>query len=154
MGAMGHDITMTDEIKSFRGEYRWLSNFWMSGTPYKGNMYPSVEHAFQAAKATDEINHDWVAQAEKPGQAKRRGRQVLCRPDWEVVKLRVMAEAVWGKFTHSPVLAQKLLATGNAHLEEGNTHGDEVWGTVKGRGENYLGKILMRVRDKLRERPA
>ena len=56
------------------------------------------------------------------------------------------------KFSQHPELAEKLLATGNAHLEEGNSWGDKVWGTVGGVGANNLGKILMRVRETLRER--
>lgn len=38
----------------------------------------------------------------------------------------------------------------DGHLEEGNTHGDKVWGTVNGVGENRLGKILMRLREEFR----
>ena len=44
----------------------------------------------------------------------------------------------------------KLLETGNEHLEEGNTWGDRIWGTVNGVGQNRLGKILMRVREELK----
>lgn len=63
-----------------------------------------------------------------------------------------MGEIVREKFVQNPELAQKLLSTGSAYLEEGNTWGDKVWGTVNGSGANQLGFILMRVRDELAER--
>ena len=73
------------------------------------------------------------------------------RSDWEEVKNKVMYEIVLAKFTQNSDLKEKLLATGDEHLEEGNTWGDTIWGTVDGVGENRLGKILMRVRDELNE---
>ncbi len=48
-------------------------------------------------------------------------------------------------------LQEKLLVTGNAYLEEGNTWGDRIWGTVNGEGENRLGKILMQVRQEIQK---
>lgn len=55
------------------------------------------------------------------------------------------------KFTQNTELAGKLLATGDTYLEEGNTWGDRVWGTVNGIGANQLGIILMKIRDEIRE---
>ena len=43
-----------------------------------------------------------------------------------------------------------MIETGDEYLEEGNTWGDRIWGTVNGKGQNNLGKILMRVREELR----
>lgn len=71
--------------------------------------------------------------------------------DWEEVKDKVMYEIVLAKFTQNPDLKEKLLATGDEHLEEGNTWGDTTWGTVNGIGENRLGIILMKVRKELQE---
>ncbi len=74
------------------------------------------------------------------------------RPDWEVVKLSFMEEIVSAKFEQNHSLKQMLLATGNALLKEGNTWNDVFRGVNNktGKGENNLGKILMRVREKLR----
>lgn len=77
-------------------------------------------------------------------------RQVPLRGDWEEVKDNIMYEICKAKFTQNEDLKEKLLATGNDILEEGNTWGDRVWGTVNGVGENRFGKILMRVREELR----
>lgn len=87
-----------------------------------------------------------------PQSAKRLGRSVLLRPDWEEIKYDVMYQVCKAKFQQNPDLGQKLLKTGNAELIEGNTWGDRIWGVCKGIGENNLGKTLMRVRDELRSR--
>lgn len=84
-----------------------------------------------------------------PSVAKKLGRRVALRKDWESVKFSIMKDLVKAKFTQNPDLAEKLLATDNAHLEEGNTWGDRIWGTVNGTGANKLGIILMQVRDEL-----
>jgi predicted NAD-dependent protein-ADP-ribosyltransferase YbiA (DUF1768 family) len=49
----------------------------------------------------------------------------------------------------NPYLKNKLLATGNAEIEETNSWGDVFWGICKGVGENHLGKILMKIRSEL-----
>ena len=84
-------------------------------------------------------------------KAKRRGRQVKLRPDWESVRLSVMARVVGAKFMQNPNLAVRLVATGMMPLVEGNIWGDTFWGVDArtGNGENHLGKILMNVREDL-----
>jgi len=37
-------------INTFRGKYRFLSNFYYAEVNYEGIRYPTVEHAYQAAK--------------------------------------------------------------------------------------------------------
>jgi ribA/ribD-fused uncharacterized protein len=136
---------MTNEINSFSGDYRWLSNFYPCLIEYEGKFYPSVEHAFQAAKTTDEHMRLRIGAAATPGRAKRLGRKVALRSDWDVVKLEVMATLVRIKFA-DPDLGKLLNDTGAAELIEGNTWGDTFWGVCRGVGENHLGKILMEVR--------
>ena len=85
-----------------------------------------------------------------PSTAKREGRRVTLRPDWEEVKYQVMYEICCAKFTQNRELREILLATGDEYLEEGNTWGDRIWGTVNGQGNNWLGKILMQVREELK----
>jgi predicted NAD-dependent protein-ADP-ribosyltransferase YbiA (DUF1768 family) len=86
-----------------------------------------------------------IIAAPTPGIAKRIGRRVTLRPNWETMKVGNMHGLVWEKF-QDPVMRSLLLSTGDAHLEEGNTWGDRFWGTVNGIGENHLGKILMNIR--------
>jgi ribA/ribD-fused uncharacterized protein len=72
------------------------------------------------------------------------------RPDWEQVKILIMTSLVRDKFTRHQDLKEQLLATGDAELIEGNWWGDTFWGVCKGKGENHLGKVLMKVREELK----
>lgn len=136
-------------INKFHGEYRWLSNFWPCTIRFNGEIYPSVEHAFQAAKSQDPVVRKEIAQAPSPGSAKRMGRRVQLRPGWDSMKQGVMLALLLVKF-QDPELQAKLLATGDEELVEGNTWGDTYWGCCNGVGENKLGKALMQVRKILR----
>lgn len=82
--------------------------------------------------------------------AKKTGKKIELISDWEKVKLSVMFEVVFAKFSQNEELKQKLLATGNEELVEGNNWGDTFWGMINGVGENHLGKILVKVRTALR----
>lgn len=142
-------------IDSFQGEYRWLSNFWPAPVYYDGDGYPSVENAYQAAKTALPAEREPFRSC-TAGQAKRLGRRVTMRFDWEGLKLRVMEDLLRQKFAgYHDDLTQKLLATGDAVLVEGNTWGDRYWGKVpdaQGEGENHLGQLLMKIRNELRRR--
>lgn len=139
------------KIDSFTGDYRWLSNFYPSPVGYENLMYPSVEHAYQAAKTTIQqqrllfTNHRLIA-----GAAKRLGKTLPLRGEWEVIKLGTMETLLRDKFSRHPVLADRLRATGDAELIEGNTWGDRFWGVCEGQGYNWLGTLLMKIRKELR----
>lgn len=137
-------------INDFHGDHPYLSNFHPARIEWEGLTYPNAEAAFQAAKVltAEERLPFTTAPA---GKAKRMGRRVKLRPDWEQVKTSVMEEVVRAKFTQNPDLAALLLSTGDAELIEGNTWGDTCWGVDlrTGRGENRLGRILMKVRAEL-----
>jgi hypothetical protein len=139
---------MTDRIDQFSGKYRFLSNFYPGAGPGQ-SAYATVEHRFQATKAADEKEAAWVRTAPTAAEAKRRGRRVRMRADWDQVKIGVMLICIRDKFK-DPALRRLLLATEDTHLEEGNTWGDTFWGTVNGRGQNHLGRILMQVRSEIR----
>lgn len=132
-------------ISGFTGDYRFLSNFYYS--TIFGRL-TTVEHWFQACKAVDGAEKNYVLDAPTPGAAKRRGQRVALRADWEEVKLGIMEKLLQEKFS-DPELAARLVATGTAELVESNTWGDRFWGVCDGAGENHLGKLLMRVREQL-----
>ena len=140
----------TSKIDSFTKQYRFLSNFFTSPIQFDGRTYPSVEHAYQAAKTDDEEEIEKVRTASTPGKAKFFGSTVTLRGDWEDVKEDIMKILIRRKF-ENPVLRKKLLETGNAELIEGNNWGDTFWGVCNGKGYNRLGMILMDVRDELRD---
>lgn len=139
-------------IDSFKGEHRWLSNFAATVVCYDGDYYPTVEHAFQAAKAADSKQRKWVGDAPSAREAKRRGRQVGLRADWEQVKIGVMRQILFQKFSYNVDLRERLLNTGDQELVEGNDWDDRFWGVCDGEGLNHLGKLLMEVRGQLREK--
>lgn len=137
-------------IERFDGEYRFLSNFYSIPICYEGTVYPSVEAAFQAAKTCDpEQRIPFTRYA--PGLAKKEGRRLALRPDWERVKVGIMTKLVRRKFLDAG-LRERLLATGDQELVEGNWWHDIYWGRCNGVGENYLGRILMLVRDEMRSK--
>lgn len=142
---------MAEVIDRFKGRYFFLSNFYYSPITvclrYDGaTTFPTVEHAYQAAKTDDIHKKRRIRRAETPGKAKRLGRSLELVPDWENIKVKTMEQLVLLKFTSSMSLTSMLLATGDAVLIEGNTWGDRFWGKVNGEGENHLGRILMEVR--------
>jgi ribA/ribD-fused uncharacterized protein len=150
-------------IAQFRGDYRFLSNFYPSPFTVRAEgmvwLAATFEHGFQAAKvyASEGWDHEqrvaWltkVMDAPKPGQAKALGRKIpLDTARWEAMSLDVMRGCLLSKFDDEDLRA-RLLATGDALLVEGNTWGDTKWGVCRGVGENLLGKTLMQVRDTLR----
>ena len=111
---------MKQIIDNFDGEFAFLSNFYESPCEFEGVVYPTVEHAFQAAKTLDQLERQEIAAAPTPGKAKRMGRKVQLREDWELVKTDVMRECLKSKFNH-PILKMQLLATKDAMLIEGTT---------------------------------
>ena len=143
-------------INSFDGEFAFLSNFYDSPISDGRMIMPTVEHYFQAAKADSMYDYIAIATAATPGQAKRAGRKAALRHDWEDVKMNVMREALRKKFS-DPELKAKLLATGDQHLEEGNTWHDNFWGVCHCdrcqdiMAHNHLGKLLMELRTELME---
>jgi len=140
---------MIDMIDSFSGEYRFLSNFYMIDVEFEGMVYRSVEHAYQAAKSTDLSIRKHIQQFLTPGKAKRFGKSIEIREDWERVKVGIMYELIRKKFNNEE-LKSKLLDTGDLWIIEGNNWNDTFWGYCNGDGRNVLGVILMNVRDELR----
>jgi ribA/ribD-fused uncharacterized protein len=137
------------DVRGFEGRYRFLSNFWRAEVWLDTASYPTVEHAYQAAKTIDANERQRVKNAPTPGKAKFAGRRVTLRSDWEVVKVGVMASLVMQKFREHPELGVALMETDGMLLVEDNTWGDRFWGVCEGAGENWLGRILMGVREAL-----
>lgn len=146
-------------ITSFRDSYAFLSNF------YPSKARTTLEHFFQAAKTLAPAERAFVLAARTPAEAKRRGRQVTLRSNWDALKIDIMRELLYAKFAPHTPIAEKLLATGYSTLVEGNTWGDRFWGATPARthepeiavgtmlrweddlvGSNHLGILLMEVR--------
>jgi ribA/ribD-fused uncharacterized protein len=147
------DSVPTTRIDRFAGEYRFLSNFFRSPvTDERGVKHPTVEHAYQATKATTDQDRNRIAAAKHPSKAKRIGGTLAVDAAWPARKDEVMRRLLVQKFAPGSDLAVKLLATGTAELIEGNVWGDTYWGAVDGVGENRLGRMLMDIRRELLSR--
>lgn len=133
-------------ILRFKGEYEFLHNYYPHAIQYEGIVYPTNEHAFQAAKTLNSKMRKEIAACETPGKAKEMGNSISLRADWESIKTDVMEDLCRLKFA-DPILKDQLLSTVGCYLIEGNHWGDTCWGMVNGKGENRLGKILMSLRD-------
>lgn len=143
-------------IPNFKESHRFLSNFWWAKVKLDGIIYPSTEHAYQAAKTLVPAERDKIRLAKSFNEAKHLGYSVTLRPNWDKMKNEIMFDLVLQKFRNYPLLRASLLQTGDAELIEGNTWHDIYWGVCncpdhKGVGENHLGKILMAARKHLRE---
>ncbi|QDU56542.1 NADAR family protein [Aeoliella mucimassa] len=146
---------MAIEFYSKRTLYSELSNFSNHAFEIDGKHYPTVEHYFQAMKFPGHEQAETIRTADNPMVAKQLGRtrKVPLRSDWEAVKLDIMRDAVRAKFTTHPELRELLLGTGDETLVEAAPR-DYFWGCgAKKTGQNWLGKILMEVRDELRNAP-
>lgn len=140
-------------IDSFTGQYSFLSNFFPCTVFMDGIQYPSTEHAYQAAKTLDPALRV-PFQTGTAGMAKKLGRRLKVRPDWEEVKLGVMEDLLNQKFA-SGILLENLQRTRDQKLCEGNYWHDNFWGSCtckkndvcKRGGSNHLGKLLMKIRE-------
>ena len=132
-------------IFGFNGQWKFLSNFYITVVVYNNIVYSSAEAAFQAQKdpsrAQEFINLS-------PKQAKALGRKVTLRPDWEAIKCEIMLDVLRAKFQDHCLRAQ-LVATAPKQLVEANSWGDRFWGVSRGTGFNVLGILLMKVRDEI-----
>lgn len=130
--------------------YAFLSNFYPSTIYVDGKSYPTVEHAYQAYKTTNNDSRELIRKSKTPAEAKKLGRAVELRSDWNTVKLDLMRSFIRKKF-ENPFLKPLLIETNDYELIYVNTWNDTFFGVCKGIGQNWLGKILEEVREDLKK---
>lgn len=142
------------EISLYRGEFRFLSNFWLVDIVYGGRMWPSVEHAFQAYMTNDEAMRQKIHSMINPSDVKKESQKedFPLRNDKEEIQLFLMSELIKRKFSvkDHPELAYKLFLTDPLLLIEGNNWGDTYWGICGNIGYNNLGKLQMQQRENIK----
>lgn len=113
-------VDFPDVINRFKDEYTFLNNRFPCRIVWQGKKYSNAELAFQASNC-DEDN---------------------C--------LEVMESILRVKFKQNPNLMQKLVDTGDSILINGNNKQETFWGVdlYSWLGENYLGKLIMEIREK------
>lgn len=142
---------MNPVIDAFIGKYEFLSNFYECEVEYDGLTYGSSEAAYQAQKAKDPAMRACFTEL-SPDEAKRLGKMVELRDDWDDIKDKVMRSILMAKFEQHPDLADKLRDTDGCTLVEGNWWHDNFWGNCQCSecadivGQNRLGRNLMLVR--------
>jgi len=140
------------KIDSFTDDFSFLSNFYESPFIHDGIVYATNEHFYQAMKTNSHSERKRIASLKSPGAAKRAGKSLDLRKDWESVKIHVMREGLRLKFAEGSIFAEMLIATEPAILIEGNTWHDQFWGVDNktGQGKNWLGILLMERRAELK----
>lgn len=134
-----------NQIKSFQDKYDFLSNFYPVNIIYNGIEYPSVEHAYQAQKTLDENERLRISFLSSASESKKEGKKLNLRKDWYEVRVPIMKDLLVLKFRNEE-LKEKLLATGDSILIEGNWWNDTFWGICNGVGSNMLGVLLIYIR--------
>ena len=152
---------MVQKIDSFTGKYAFLSNFYKCTFFYRGEEFPTAEHAFVFEKdgnkerfvlqyrgvMLNQVTFDdflWLS----PREAKHLGHRIVLRDSWNDLRIGKMYDILSAKFSIQ-CLEKALRETGNDYLVEGNSWGDTFWGVCNGKGHNHLGKLLMEARDSL-----
>lgn len=135
-------------VNFFRGEFFYLSNFSdYSFTDNNGRRWKTVEHYYQSEKTNDPKEKLLIQNAKTPEIAKKLGRKVKLKKEWDNIKVDVMRNALKFKFNQNKDIRDKLIGTDGYYLIEGNDWNDTFWGEVNGKGLNVLGKLLMELRD-------
>ncbi|MHA1986344.1 MAG: NADAR family protein [Promethearchaeota archaeon] len=137
-------------VKEFRNKYHFLSNFYLVKITLDGLEYKSTEHYFQSMKFIDPKIREKIRNAPTPSSAKKLAKKFRRREDWFEISLQVMERALRVKF-NIPELREKLISTGEMYLQEGNKWDDTFWGVDlnTGKGENHLGRLLMKIRSEI-----
>lgn len=135
-----------EPINQFQEKWFVFSNFYPAVVSYDGEEYPTVEHAYQAAKTLDPDERLKIREAKTPAAAKHLGQEVTMRTNWSKKKLRIMEKLLRQKFKPKTPCMNILSQTGDREIIEGNTWHDTYWGVCDGKGKNHLGKLLMKIR--------
>ena len=105
---------MSNIIKEFQGEYRWLSNFYFCRIVLDGVEYPSVEHAFMSAKSDDENWKEFCSDPRNsPSIVKKEGKKVKLIENWDNIKFNIMKECLIQKFNQEPFKSNFLICPTN-----------------------------------------
>ncbi len=135
--------------------FEFLSNMRLYPIQALGTRFRASENLYQFSKLPKELREEYIHRFPKmhPFVARKITRKLPVREDWEEIKLKVMFDVLRLKFYQHPYLLRQLL-----HIEgplcEFNTWRDTYWGYDINlqKGHNYLGKLLMLLRDAWKEK--
>ena len=130
-----------------------LASFSPHAFELDGAQWPSVEHYYQGMKFEDPQLREQVRHAPSPQAAQTiaKQHQHAIRSDWNTIKQTIMTRGLYIKCRSHPEVTEAFLQSGDLELVE-NSQYDYYWGCGRDlRGDNHYGKLLMQVRQKLRE---
>eukprot|EP00967_Tisochrysis_lutea_P082528 scaffold114259_cov31-Tisochrysis_lutea.AAC.1 len=139
-----------ESITSLSGRWEALSNWFPAPVVYRGVRYPSVEHAYQALKASDDTTAaEAIRTTPTAAEAHALGQKVKLPAGWERTKIGLMESLLRDKFRRDTALRERLLRTEGMNLIATNDWNETFWGVCGGKGSNTLGKALMKLRDEI-----
>jgi ribA/ribD-fused uncharacterized protein len=137
-------------ITFYTPDFYVFNNFSAHAVEFRGQLYPTAEHAYQAAKCTDTIGKEEIRNARSPLQAKdlANGKFRPARdPEWDAKKLAIVAEILRAKLAQHTEAREALARSRDDQIVE-DSPTDYFWGAgADGSGQNMLGKIWMQIRD-------
>lgn len=137
----------------FLDEWYVFDNFAPFQTEWRGTLYPTTEHAYQAAHFID-INPalaEQVRNCRSPREASdlANDNKEYDDPAWKEKRLALMEEIVRAKLEQHSYVKEILNKSANRLIVEMNDE-DEFWGWGKNHGgQNHLGKIWMKLRTEI-----
>ena len=137
-------------IDQFTGYFEFLHNNYLTPVYYEEMLYPSVTHAYHAARSSDDTTRKAIVNAESFHVVAKIARRIEDPPNWSMKRLKIMEQLVRDKFRRSKELQEKLKATERRELimsYEEETPGNLFWGMIREKGQNQLGRILTKVRE-------
>jgi N-glycosidase YbiA len=136
-------------INFYTPEFYVFNNFSAHAIEFRGKLYPTCEHAYQAAKCTDPQGQEEIRNARSPIQAKRLANETYKAardPDWGNKKVAVVEEILRAKLAQHPEAQEALRESGDEEIIE-NSPTDYFWGIgADGSGQNMLGRLWMKIR--------
>jgi ribA/ribD-fused uncharacterized protein len=140
-------------ITFYTTDFYVFNNFSAHAIEYRGLLYPTAEHAYQAAKCTDPNGKEAIRNARSPILAKQLANETYRAardPEWDGKKLAVVEEILRAKLAQHPEAQQALRDSGHEDIVE-DSPTDYFWGAgADGSGRNMFGKIWMRIREETR----
>jgi len=136
-------------INFYTPKFYVFNNFSAHAIEFDGELYPTSEAAYQAAKCTDPKGKEEIRNARSPEQAKVLANKIYGNvkdPEWESKKVDVMEKILRAKLAQHSEVAEALAQSGDEDIVE-DSPVDYFWGEgADGTGQNMLGKLWMKIR--------
>jgi len=137
-------------INFYTPKFYVFNNFSAHAIEFRGKLYPTCEHAYQATKCIDPDGQEVIRCARSPLLAKTLANEVykaVKDPDWGSKKISVVEEILRAKLAQHPEAQEALRESCHEDIVE-DSPTDYFWGEgADGSGLNMLGKLWMKIRD-------